>query len=42
MFPFVACPIIKMVGDLKQEQFNKMMVERKKLIPKWIKAIMKS
>ena len=42
MFPFVACPIIKMVGDLKQEQFNKMMVERKKLIPKWVKAIMKS
>lgn len=42
MFPFVGSPILKMLGDLKQDQFNKMMLERKALIPKWIKAMMKA
>jgi AcrR family transcriptional regulator len=39
VFPFVGSPILKMLGDMKQEQFNKMMLERKKLIPTWIKAM---
>jgi AcrR family transcriptional regulator len=42
MFPFVGSPILKMLDDLKQDQFNKMMLERKALIPKWIKAMMKA
>lgn len=42
MFPFVGSPILKMLGDLKQDQFDKMMLERKALIPKWIKAMMKA
>lgn len=42
MFPFVGSPILKMLGDMKQDQFDKMMLERKALIPKWIKAMMKT
>ena len=40
MFPFVASPIIKMLGGLKDVEFNKMMVERKAFIPIWIRAMM--
>jgi len=40
MFPFVASPIVKMLGGLKDGEFNKMMLERKALIPVWIKTIM--
>jgi hypothetical protein len=42
MFPFVGSPILKMLGDMKQDQFDKMMLERKALIPKWIMAMMKT
>ncbi len=42
VFPFIASPIVKGIGDLKDEQFNKLMMERKKMIPLWIKAIMKT
>lgn len=40
MFPFVASPIVKMLGGLKDGEFNKLMLERKALIPVWIKTIM--
>lgn len=40
MFPFIASPIVKMLGDLNDEDFNKMITERKKLIPLWIKTMM--
>lgn len=40
VFPFVASPILRDIGGLKQQEFNAMMEERKKLIPKWIKAMM--
>jgi AcrR family transcriptional regulator len=42
VFPFIASPIVKGIGDLKDEQFISLMVERKKMIPLWIKAIMKT
>ena len=42
IFPFVASPIIKGLGDLSQEGFNELMQQRKVLIPKWIKAILKA
>jgi AcrR family transcriptional regulator len=42
VFPFVASPIIKGIGDLSAKQFNDLMDERKKLIPKWIKAMLKA
>ena len=41
VFPFVASPMLKNLGDLQQKDFDKLMQERKKLIPKWIKATMK-
>jgi AcrR family transcriptional regulator len=41
VFPFVASPLIKSINDLKQEEFDELMQQRKKLIPKWIKTITK-
>jgi len=42
VFPFVASPIIKGLGDLSQQQFEALMQERKTLIPKWINASLKA
>jgi AcrR family transcriptional regulator len=42
VFPFVASPMMKSIGDIDQENFDTLMDERKKLIPMWIKAILKS
>lgn len=41
VFPFIGKPILKSIGGLNDEQFNALMLERKKLIPMWIKAAMK-
>jgi AcrR family transcriptional regulator len=41
IFPFVASPLLQNIGGLKQQDFIAMMEERKKLIPAWIKAMMK-
>jgi AcrR family transcriptional regulator len=40
IFPFVASPMLMLVGDLKQQEFNSLMSERKKMIPFWIKSMM--
>jgi AcrR family transcriptional regulator len=42
LFPFVARPIILGARDLKNEEFDNLMRERKKLIPIWIKAMMEA
>ena len=42
IFPFVASPMVKGMGDLSQKQFNELMDQRKLLIPKWMKAILKA
>lgn len=42
IFPFLAKPLIMGGKNLQQEDFNKLMMERKKLIPVWVKAIMKA
>lgn len=42
VFPFIAEPLLKGIGGLNDTQFNKLMQERKKLIPVWIKAMMKA
>jgi len=42
IFPFVASPMIKGLGDLSQKQFEEFMEQRKLLIPKWIKATLKA
>ena len=42
VFPFIASPIFKNIGDLNDNAFNALMHERKRMIPKWIKAVMKT
>jgi AcrR family transcriptional regulator len=42
IFPFVSSPILKKVGNLDQKEFEKLMQERKTLIPVWIKAMLKA
>ncbi len=39
IFPFVASPLLRDRAGISQEEFNKLMEERKKLIPKWILGI---
>ena len=41
-FPFVAKPLLKGIGEVSDKDFNNLMVERKKLIPRWIKAALKA
>jgi AcrR family transcriptional regulator len=40
VFPFVASPILKNIGGLSTEEFAAMMQERKKLIAKWLEAML--
>jgi len=42
IFPFIASPMIKKLGQLNDRQFDKLMQERKKIIPVWMKAILKA
>ena len=42
VFPFIASPIIRNLGDLKgDKEFNEIMQQRKKMIPQWIKQMYK-
>ena len=40
IFPFIVRPVFKATGALDDEIFRKMMEERKKLIPNWIKLML--
>jgi AcrR family transcriptional regulator len=42
IFPFIASPLLQNVGSMKQSDFDNMMEERKKMIPIWFDAIVKS
>ena len=42
IFPFLAKPLIMGGVGLRTEEFARLMQERKKLIPTWVKAIMKA
>lgn len=42
IFPFIGSPMVKKVGKLNDRQFDKLMQERKKLIPLWMKAMLKA
>lgn len=42
VFPFVTSPMLKQMGDLNQDDFVAMMLERKRMIPLWIKAMLKT
>jgi AcrR family transcriptional regulator len=39
VFPFIANPMMKHIGDLRDTEFRALMLERKKMIPVWIKAL---
>ncbi len=41
VFPFVGSPMLKSIGDLKPKDFDELMQQRKKLIPKWVNAMLK-
>ncbi len=40
VFPFVASPMVKKLGELNQEQYLELMEERKHLIPQWVKKML--
>ncbi|MFT3946810.1 MAG: TetR family transcriptional regulator [Agriterribacter sp.] len=40
VFPFISKPVFQSVGMLNEQSFTAMMEERKKLLPKWIKAML--
>lgn len=42
IFPIMANPILKKIGNLNDSQFNEFIQERKKLIPRWVKSILKA
>ena len=41
VFPFIMSPGLKEIGGIKQDEFYKLMLQRKAMIPKWIQAIIK-
>lgn len=42
VFPFIARPMLtERVGKINRKQFNELMLERKKLIPLWMKSMLK-
>ncbi len=42
VFPFAARPMIQRIRHINDEDFHKMMNERRKLIPQWIKAMLET
>jgi AcrR family transcriptional regulator len=42
VFPFIAMPVFETAGILKKKGFEALMVERKKWIPVWVKAMLKA
>lgn len=42
IFPFVVKPAFIHLGIMQQQSFNKLVQERKEMIPQWVKAILKS
>lgn len=42
VFPFITMPMLKTVASLDDESFNSLMLERKKLIPKWMNALLET
>lgn len=41
VFPFIARPMLRSLGDLEEAEFEKLMQERKTLIPRWILGALK-
>ncbi len=42
VFPFIARPVISGVADISKSEFTELMIERKKLIPYWVKVMLDS
>jgi len=42
VFPFIASPMMKGLGNLTDKEYNELMQQRKLLIPTWMKAILKA
>jgi len=42
IFPFIAAPMFKNIGDLSDKQYLNIIEERKLMIPIWIKAMLKA
>lgn len=42
VFPFIASPMIKVLGDLDQKAFDELIISRKVLIPQWMMLILKA
>ena len=40
IFPFAARPMVQKIRNINDEEFNKLMIERKKLVPEWIRAML--
>jgi AcrR family transcriptional regulator len=40
VLPFINSPMIKKIGTLNEKQFDKLMQDRKKLIPIWLRAML--
>jgi hypothetical protein len=40
-FPFVARPMMLQAGLVNEKEFRKMMEERKKLVPGWLRAMLR-
>ena len=41
IFPFIASPMLKRIGDFSDEEYLALMNQRKAMIPTWIQAIIK-
>ncbi len=42
VFPFIASPMLKILGSMDQEAFDQLITDRKVLIPQWMMKILKS
>ena len=42
VFPFIAMPAFDVIGIIKKKDFEALIMERKKLIPLWVKAMLKA
>lgn len=42
VFPFIAAPLLKHIAKIDTKDFNKLIDERKDMVPKWMHAIMQT
>ena len=42
VFPFIMKPVLQKMTDMEENAFRKMMLDRKKLVPIWMKAMLKA